>query len=221
MSTDPSVFQSAAYITQLNALGATSAVNDENARRFANYQNAVANALYSSSAPPSPPVYMTLADYYAVNPSLQQPSSLFSTAPAGSTIPISGGEYQGGFIPPGGTTAAPAPAPAPSAPASTPTATVTKPATVIPFVQGNTPGSFGGPATTSTPAVPVGQSNAPAPVTVGGGAAQSNAPGATFQTVLGIPVSSSWLSGSVFGIPTWIVLAGGVGLGAFLLFQRK
>ena len=59
MSTDPSVFQSAAYVTQLNALGATSAVNDANARRFANFQNAYANALYSGSALPTPPVYMT------------------------------------------------------------------------------------------------------------------------------------------------------------------
>jgi hypothetical protein len=91
---------------------------------------------------------------------------------------------------------------------------------VIPFTQGNTPGSFGT-RPTSTPAVPVGQSNAPGPVTVGGGAGQSNAPGATFQTVLGIPVSQTFLSGSVFGIPTWMVIAGGVGIGALLLFKRN
>jgi hypothetical protein len=220
MSTDPSVFQSAAYVTQLNALGATSAVNDENARRFANYQNAVANALYASSPLPSPPAYMTLSDYYSANPSLQFPSSLFSTAPAGSTIPISSatGEYQGGFIPPGATT--PAPPTPPTPPATTPTPSSSSPAAVIPFTQGNTPGSFGT-RPTSTPAVPVGQSNAPGPVTVGGGAGQSNAPGATFQTVLGIPVSQTFLSGSVFGIPTWMVIAGGVGIGALLLFKRN
>lgn len=203
VSIDPGVYGGnvAAYQQQLNAQSAAAQTNDENARRFATYQNAVANSIYAGTPLPPVPTYVTVQDWYSSNPGMS-PGGLITTAPKGSSIPVFQGEYQGGYIPFGSSSVVNAPPPAAN----------TQPA--------NPPVS--GPISITTGKdLPIAQSNAPSPTPVGGGAAQSNAPGPSFQNVLGVPVSSSWLSGYVFGFPTWVVLAGGLGLGALFLFKGR
>lgn len=79
------------------------------------------------------------------------------------------------------------------------------------------------PPPTPPPPKPPAQSNAPAPVVVGGGSAQSNAPAPTTVKPFSIwdnPMQTLF-TGNAFGIPNWWLTVGGGGLLLWFFFGRS
>jgi hypothetical protein len=211
LSTDPNVYlgDRDKYIQQLDALTAINQANDENGRRYANYQQAYSNWLQNGQQgpQPSPPQYITPASI-TVSSNI---SGLISTAPAGTPIPQSGYDVSGGsaFFGAFGTTPMPAPAPTTLLSSAQPAASTT--------ASRSAPSPSGGgivPARgTTTPSI---FDRLKAAVT--GEAATGGSDQTAASADLGVPAAASgnWFD----GIPNWAVLAG-AGVAAYLVFRGR